>query len=69
MMCFLEWISLLNEINVKKLIEDKLINNNRAMNTIGRPIQINFNLNDDFNKINEFQAKVILNIIFICKIL
>ena len=33
---------MLHEVNLKKIVEDKLTNNNRVMNSIGRPIQISF---------------------------
>ena len=34
---------LFHEIHLKKIIEDKLTNNTRVMNSIGRPIKIIFN--------------------------
>jgi hypothetical protein len=48
---------LFHEINLKKIIEEKLTNNNRAMNTIGRPIQIEFNQKKDLT-LSENAAKV-----------
>ncbi len=46
-----------HEINLKKVIEEKLTNNNRVMNTIGRPIQIEFNPKKDLI-LSENAAKV-----------
>jgi ubiquinone/menaquinone biosynthesis C-methylase UbiE len=48
---------LFHEINLKKIIEEKLTNNNRVMNTIGRPIQIEFNQKKDLT-LSENAAKV-----------
>ncbi len=48
---------LFHEINLKKVIEKKLTNNNRVMNTIGRPIQIEFNPKKDLT-MSENAAKV-----------
>ena len=49
--------NLFHEINLKKIIEEKLTNNNRVMNTIGRPIQIEFNPKKDLT-MSEKAAKV-----------
>jgi hypothetical protein len=48
---------LFHEINLKKAIEKKLTNNNRVMNTIGRPIQIEFNPKKDLT-MSDNAAKV-----------
>ena len=54
---FIEVKKLFHEINLKKVIEEKLTNNNRVMNTIGRPIQIEFNPKKDLT-MSENAAKV-----------
>lgn len=53
----------LNQVNLTKLIEDRIINNSRIMNTIGRPFEITVDLNDNLNNnLNEKTAKIKLKI-------
>ena len=40
MIMFKEWYTMFAEINLKKIFEEKLTNNSRVMNSIGRPIKI-----------------------------
>lgn len=53
-----EWHQLLNDINLSKVIEDKLIKDNRTLGTIGKPIEFRVDLNDKFNYFNENIGKV-----------
>jgi hypothetical protein len=48
---------LFHEINLNKVIEEKLTNNSRVMNTIGRPIKIEFNQKKDLT-LSKNAAKV-----------
>ena len=40
---------LLNEINLSKIIEEKLLKNTRALDSIGRPIQLSFDPEKNFD--------------------
>ena len=51
---------LLHEINLKKVIEEKLTNNARVMNSIGRPIKVTFDQRKDLI-MNENTATVNFN--------
>lgn len=53
-----DYYNLLKEINFKKVLEDKIINNSRIINTIGRPFTISLDHKDNFNNLNGDNAHV-----------
>jgi hypothetical protein len=58
-MSALDWLELIKDINLKKIIEEKVINNSHAVQTICPPITVVIDTDDtrcNFIKANNAQA-------------